>query len=436
MPQAPLSFLSTAAGTWTLAFVLVLCASLCWHTWLLLRQIRHVARHRHAVPDAFASRVDLTAHQKAADYTIARARLGLLHGAWDSAILVGWTLLGGLSALHQLTVVNIDAGLAQQLTLLVAFALIGSALDLPWSWYQTFRLEQRFGFNTSTLSLWLSDLVKSALLGALIGLPLAALVLWLMAATGTHWWLWAWGAWATFNLLALLIYPLWIAPLFNRFTPLADEALRERLQTLLQRCGFAAKGLFVMDGSRRSAHGNAYFTGFGASRRVVLFDTLLTKLSPAQIEAVLAHELGHFHHRHVVQRIVLLMALSLLGFAVLGWVGNQAWFYQGLGVDVGGLPGNAALTLLLFGLVLPVFTPWLTPIFAQWSRRHEFQADAYAASVTRAEDLASALLQLYQDNASTLTPDPLYMRVTYSHPAATERLQHLQTLSTPLSTAA
>ena len=391
--------------------------------------------YRNAVPTAFAQRITLQAHQKAADYTITKARFSLLEMALGAAVLVGWTVLGGLDLLNQWLLGLLGAGMAQQLALLVAFVLISSLIDLPSTLYQTFVIEQRFGFNQMTLRLWLGDLLKSALVGALIGLPIAALMLWLMGAAGALWWLWAWAVWMGFNLLLMVVYPTFIAPLFNKFQPLEDESLKARVTALMQRCGFAAKGLFVMDGSRRSAHANAYFTGFGAAKRVVFYDTLLRQLSPGEVEAVLAHELGHFKHRHIVRRMVLLFALSLAGFALLGWLMLQPWFYSGLGVRpslsllVSYMPGtpNDALALILFLLVVPVFTVFLGPLFAGLSRRDEFQADAYAAAQADGADLASALLKLYQDNAATLTPDPLYVRFYYSHPPANERLARLPT---------
>ncbi len=424
--------------TLTLAFVAALVAGLLLKLWLQSRQIRHVAGHRNAVPTAFAQRITLAAHQKAADYTIAKARLGLLEMALSAAVLLGWTLLGGLEALHQTLLIWLGGGMVQQLALLAAFVLINGAIDLPLTLYQTFVLEQRFGFNQMTPRLWLADLLKSLLLGALIGLPIAAAILWLMAASGALWWLWAWALWMGFNLLFMVVYPLFIAPLFNRFEPLADETLKTRVTALMQRCGFAAKGLFVMDGSRRSAHANAYFTGFGAGKRVVFYDTLLKQLSGAEVEAVLAHELGHFHHRHIVQRMVMVFALSLAGFALLGWLSGQPWFYAGLGVRpslgllMPGAPAapHDAVALVLFMLAVPVFTVFLSPWFAQLSRRHEFQADAYAMAQTNGADLASALLKLYEDNASTLTPDPVYVQFHYSHPPASERLARMPTPTT------
>jgi STE24 endopeptidase len=412
----------------SLVFAVALLLSLAIKYWLASRQMRHVAQHRDNVPAAFAANVSLAAHQKAADYTLAKGRFGLLTTAFASAVLLGWTLLGGLDVLNG--VVH-DAfhdrfgGMVYQLALVAAFALIGGALELPFELYSTFRIEQRFGFNRMTWQLYLADMVKGLLVGTVVGLPIVALILWLMGAAGGLWWLWAWGVWMGFNLLMLVLYPTVIAPLFNKFVPLADESLRARVQALMARCGFAAKGLFVMDGSKRSAHANAYFTGFGAAKRVVFFDTLLSKLTPGEVEAVLAHELGHFKHRHVIKRIVAMFALSLAAFALLGWLDRQPWFYEGLGVrPVLGAP-NDALALLLFLMVSPVFGFFVSPLFAQLSRRHEFQADAYACRQASGADLAAALLKLHEDNAATLTPDPIYVRFYYSHPPATERLAAL-----------
>jgi STE24 endopeptidase len=393
--------------------------------WLATRQVRHVARHRDAVPAPFAGTVSLAAHQKAADYTVAKGRVGLLETAFGAAVLLAWTLLGGLDALNQALVHWLGTGMIQQLALLACFAVIGGLLDLPFSLYQTFVVEERFGFNKITWKLWLADLAKATLLGAAIGLPIAALILWLMGAAGPWWWLWAWGVWMGFNLLLLVIYPTFIAPLFNKFQPLEDETLKARVTALMQRCGFAAKGLFVMDGSKRSAHGNAYFTGFGAAKRVVFYDTLLAKLSPPEVDAVLAHELGHFKHRHIVKRVVVLFALSLVGFALLGWLATRVWFYTGLGVRPNAQGPNDALALLLFVLAVPVFTYFISPLMAQFSRRHEFEADAFAATQTSGQDLGNALLKLYEDNAATLTPDPVFVKFYYSHPPASERLARL-----------
>jgi STE24 endopeptidase len=416
------------AMLWTLIFAAALLASLLVRFWLATRQMRHVAAHRGAVPTAFAGTVDLAAHQRAADYTLAKGRLGLVSTAFEAAVLLGWTLLGGLDALNGALRDALQprfGDMAYQLALLGAFAAIGGLLELPLSLYATFGLEQRFGFNRTTWRLYLADMLKGALVALAIGTPLAALLLWLMHAAGSLWWLWAWGAWMAFNLLILVLYPTVIAPLFNRFEPLADESLKARVQTLMARCGFAAKGLFVMDGSRRSAHANAYFTGFGAAKRVVFFDTLLARLSPGEVEAVLAHELGHFKHRHVLKRIAAMFVLSLAGFALLGWLASRPWFYAGLGVQPSLQASNDALALLLFLLAAPSFAFFVSPLFAQLSRRHEFEADAYACRQASGGDLAAALLKLHEDNAATLTPDPLYVRFYYSHPPAPERLAAL-----------
>ena len=434
----PISDAFSPSSALTIAFAAAICAGLLLKFWLTSRQIRHVAQNRSSVPDAFAARISLAAHQKAADYTITKARLSLLEMALGAAVLMGWTLLGGLDALNQALLGALGGGMVQQLALLGAFVVISAAVDLPVTLYQTFVIEQRFGFNKMTLALWLADLAKSTLVGTLIGLPIAALILWLMGAAGPSWWLWAWGLWMAFNLLLMVIYPTFIAPLFNKFQPLEDESIKTRVTALMQRCGFAAKGLFVMDGSRRSAHANAYFTGFGAAKRVVFYDTLLRQLSPGEVEAVLAHELGHFKHRHILKRVASLFALSLAGFALLGWLSTQVWFYTGLGVrpyisldlSVPPVP-NDALALLLFLLAVPVFTLFIAPVFAGLSRRHEFEADAYAVAQTNGADLSTALLKLYEDNASTLTPDPVYVKFYYSHPPATERLARMPSSAQP-----
>jgi len=409
----------------TLAFAAALLAGLGVRFWLATRQIRYVAGHRAAVPPAFAQKVTLPAHQKAADYTIAKARFGMVEIAFAAVVLLGWTLLGGLHALNQVLLGWLGPGMTQQLALLAAFAAISGAIDLPFSLYQTFVIEQRFGFNKMTLKLWLADLAKGIVLGAAIGLPIAWVILWLMGAAGPGWWLWAWAVWMGFNLLLLVVYPTFIAPLFNKFKPLEDETLKARVTELMRRCGFAAKGLFVMDGSKRSAHANAYFTGFGAAKRVVFYDTLLAKLSPGEVDAVLAHELGHFKYRHITKRIVLMFALSLAGFALLGWLATRLWFYTGLGVQPNLDGPNDALALLLFMLAVPVFSFFISPLMARFSRKHEFEADAFAASQTSGADLGTALLKLYEDNASTLTPDPVYVKFYYSHPPASERLARL-----------
>ncbi len=410
----------------TLTLAAALLAHVLLRLWLNARQVRHVAAHRGAVPEAYAQRMALADHQKAADYTLAKARLAQWDILLDAVVLLGWTLLGGLDALNQWLLGFMAPGLAQQLALVLGFVLIGGAIGLPLSLAQTFGIEQRFGFNKMTPALWLSDLAKGLALGAVLGLPLLALVLWLMDAGGALWWLWAWGALVLWQLLIMAIAPNVIMPLFNKFTPLEDEALKARVQALMQRAGFRAKGFFVMDGSRRSAHSNAFFVGFGASKRVVFFDTLLQQLSPAEMEAVLAHELGHFKHRHILKMMGVSFATSLAGLALLGWLAQQAWFYTGLGVLPNMDSSNSALALVLFMLVVPVFSFFVAPLSSWRSRVQEFEADAYANAQTPAADLASALLKLYQDNASTLTPDPLFVKFYYSHPPASERLARMR----------
>jgi STE24 endopeptidase len=409
----------------SLAFALALLLSLAVKMWLNSRQVRHVAGHRAQVPPSFAATVPLEAHQKAADYTVVRSRFGLMNLVFSSAVLVAWTLLGGLDALngwvYDATFYRFGS-MGYQLALLLAFVLIGALLDLPWELYDTFHIEQRFGFNRMTWKMYVNDALKGAVVGVVIGLPIAALILWLMGAAGSYWWLWAWGSWMGFNLLILVLYPTVIAPLFNKFEPLPDEALKSRVEALMARCGFAAKGLFVMDGSRRSAHGNAYFTGFGPAKRVVFFDTLLARLNGPEVEAVLAHELGHFKHKHVLKRMLTMFAISLAGFALLGWLASQPGFYLAFAVQPNMAAPNDALALLLFMMVLPVFGFFFTPLSSLMSRRDEFQADAYACTHANGADLASALLKLHEDNAGTLTPDPVFARFYYSHPPATERL--------------
>ncbi|TAH44883.1 MAG: M48 family peptidase [Betaproteobacteria bacterium] len=410
----------------TYLFVAMLLASVAVKTTLMQRQIRHVAARREKVPDAFAGAISLHAHQRAADYTRARMRLAIVATVVGALLALALTLGGGLQALHSAWSRWLDAGgLAHGVALLATLSVIGWVVDLPAVLYRTFVIEKRFGFNRMTPGLFAADALKEAALGVVIGLPLIALVLWLMQAMGELWWLWVWAFWLTFNVLVMLIWPTFIAPLFNKFTPLADQALKTRVEALLARCGFKSKGLFVMDGSRRSAHGNAYFTGFGAAKRIVFFDTLLDKLSPEEVEAVLAHELGHFRHRHILKRMALLAPTTLALLALLGWLMQQPWFFAGLGASA----TDTATALALFFVVLPAFTFMLSPIASHWSRVHEYEADAYAAQQTRAADLVAALVKLYRDNASTLTPDPLYSRFFDSHPPAALRVARLQALA-------
>jgi STE24 endopeptidase len=411
--------------TMTLTLAALLVANLLTKLWLNSRQVRHVAQHRAQVPAAFSTTIALDAHQKAADYTVAKARVNLVDLALDATTLIGWTLLGGLDALNQLTLLWLGEGMTQQIALVVGFSLIGGLFGLPLSLYQTFGIEQRFGFNHTTPKLWVSDMLKGLLVGLVLGLPILWLVLWLMQAGGTLWWFYTWAALVAYQLFVMWIAPNVIMPLFNKFTPLEDATLKERVTALMTRSGFTAKGFFVMDGSRRSAHSNAFFTGFGAAKRVVFFDTLLAKLNGDEMEAVLAHELGHFKHRHILKMMATSFATSLLGLALLGWISQQVWFYTGLGVMPNLDGNNSALALLLFLLVLPLFTFFVSPLSARRSRQFEFEADAYAVANSDGKALASALLKLYQDNASTLTPDPWYVAFYYSHPPASQRLARM-----------
>lgn len=411
------------SSSFTALFLFALGAGLLTRLWLAQRQIRHVAGHRAAVPAAFAASIALDAHQKAADYTVARVKLGIVDLLISTALLLGLTIGGGLQALFALSAAVFTPGTLQHSVAFIAVvASVSWLVDLPLTVYRSFGLEARFGFNRLTPALFVADTLKGIVLATVIGLPLIAFVLWLMAAMGSLWWLYVWAFWLGFNLLVLLVYPTFIAPLFNKFQPLEDGPLKARIEGLMERCGFRLSGLFVMDGSKRSAHGNAYFTGFGAAKRIVFFDTLLEKLAPTEVEAVLAHELGHYHHHHLWKRLAVIGAGSLVFFGLLGHLAGQDWFFNGLGMQENG----TAPTLVLFALVLPIFTFPLTPLMSMWSRRHEFQADAYAASQAPATELVSALVKLYRDNASTLTPDPLYSSVYDSHPPAAIRIARLQ----------
>lgn len=404
-------------------FLVALLLTLALRLWLGQRQAAHVTEHRNEVPEQFAGRIALAAHQKAADYTLAKLHIGRIGLAVETALLLGLSFGGGLQALHDFWVSRLE-GPAYGLALIFSVMLLSALVDLPLALYRQFVLEARFGFNRMTLRLFLLDLLKQGALGAAIGAPVVLAVLWLMGAMGSLWWLYVWLFWCGFNLLMLFIYPTWIAPLFNKFAPLDDAPLKARIEALLARCGFASSGLFVMDGSRRSSHGNAYFTGFGKSKRIVFFDTLLGRLQPAEVEAVLAHELGHFRHRHIIKRIVLLFAMSLGFLAALGQLLDAEWFYAGLGVSPAAQ--GTAMALILFFLVVPVFTFLFTPLMSTLSRSHEFEADRYAATHASAGDLVHALVKLYEDNAATLTPDPLHSLFYDSHPPAALRIARLQ----------
>jgi STE24 endopeptidase len=390
--------------------------------WLSLRQGRYVASHKNSVPKAFADDVSLEAHQKAAEYTQAKGKFNRFGSVFSALVLLAWTLAGGLNLLFDGWQ---STGLSETVTsiaFILSFFVIGSLIELPVDWYKTFVLEQKFGFNNNTPALFFSDLGKQLLLVVLIGAPLVWAALWLMGSTGDYWWLYLWAAWIGFTVLMMWAYPAFIAPLFNEFKPLEDQQLKARVEDLLSRCGFKSQGIFVMDGSRRSGHGNAYFTGLGSNKRIVFFDTLLETLDEDQIEAVLAHELGHFKRKHVIKNMFVMAFLSLIGLAILGWASAESWFYLGLGVS----SESNALALVLFMLVIPVFSFFLHPVMTAMSRKYEYEADDYAASVSSGEHLIQALVALYQENASTLTPDPLVSAVYDSHPPATLRVAHLQ----------
>ncbi len=409
----------------TVLFVIAVVAMVGTKLWLASRQTRFVAAHRDQVPPQFSTTIPLPAHQRAADYTVERTRLTMVEIVVSAAVLIGLTLLGGVQSLDLGITGWLGRGYGGQIALVAAVVAITSVIDLPFDYYRQFVVEDRFGFNRMSRRIFFVDRIKGALLGAAFGLPLLFVVLWLMNQAGSLWWLWTWIVWVAFQMLVLVLYPTFIAPLFNKFEPLKDEALKSRIEALMKRCGFAAKGLFVMDGSRRSAHGNAYFTGFGAAKRIVFFDTLLARLSGNEIEAVLAHELGHFKRRHVIKRMAVTFAISLAMLALLGWLSQRVWFYEGLGVRPSLTGGNSGLALVLFFLAVPVFLFFVTPLGSLSSRKHEFEADAFAATQTDAQDLVNALVKLYEDNASTLTPDPLYTAFYYSHPPASQRIDRL-----------
>jgi STE24 endopeptidase len=412
----------------TLLFLVAVLTRLGICLWLAMRHIRHIRAHRDHVPDNFSTRISLDAHQKAADYTCEKTRLRYVSVLMETILLLALTLGGGLDALYNFWSRWLDNPVTQGIALTVSTVILMGIMELPFSYYRTFTIEQKFGFNKMTLPMFLTDLIKHGMLAFLLGVPLLAGVLWIMQTMGANWWLYAWLGWVIFNLLVLAVYPAWIAPLFNTFTPLEDLLLRARIEQLLQKCGFQSDGLFVMDGSRRSNHGNAYFTGFGKTRRIVFFDTLLSRLEGPEIEAVLAHELGHFKRRHVIKRIVWSFTVSLALLWILGYLMQQPWFYQGLGVSVTAVPAPA-VALLLFFMVMPAFTWLFQPFSSLYSRKHEFEADEYAASHTSANDLILALVKLYQDNAATLTPDPLHSAFYDSHPPAAIRIARLQNLA-------
>ncbi|TNF97920.1 MAG: M48 family peptidase [Gammaproteobacteria bacterium] len=391
--------------------------------WLAGRQVKFVRGHRGAVPDAFADKIPLDAHQKAADYTIAKVHFGFATALFSAALLIIWTFGGGLDLLdngwRQAGQGNILTGTL----VLLSFALISSFLELPLSIYSTFVLEEKFGFNKMTPGLFVKDMIKGIALTLLIGTPLIMLVLWLMEQSGSLWWLYVWLVWMGFSLLMMWAWPRYIAPLFNKFEPLEDNTLKDRITSLLEKCGFSSNGIFIMDGSKRSGHGNAYFTGMGNNKRIVFFDTLIKSLEPNEVEAVLAHELGHFRYHHIKKGIALMATMSLLGLAILGWLLDKPEFYAGLGVS----KPSTYVGLLLFMLIMPVFTFFISPLFSAFSRKHEFEADEYASKQSDAGALISALVKMYEENASTLTPDPVHSAFYDSHPPAPVRISNLLT---------
>jgi STE24 endopeptidase len=409
------------ADTFRELFLILLGVTLVTQLWLATRHIRYVARHRRTVPRAFQRQVPLKSHRKAADYTIARTRFGRLDNILGAALLLFWTVGGGLDGMDQLARSYHWGDIVTGTVFMLGTFLVMGLLDLPGSIYATFVIEQRFGFNKTSAATFLADLVRTTLLLLGFGAPLILAVLWLMQETGAYWWFHVWLLWTAFSLFMVWVYPTVIAPLFNRFQPLKPGAMRERIQRLLKRTGFKSRGIYVIDSSRRTAHGNAYFTGFGRSKRIVFFDSLLASLRVREVEAVLAHELGHFKRRHVVKRMLMMMVMSLTGLALLGWLIDKSWFYSGLGIH----QASTHTALMLFILAGPVFTYFLHPLYARSSRTHEYEADAFAVEQTGARALVSALVKLYRDNASTLTPDPLHSAFYDSHPPAPLRIARL-----------
>jgi len=396
--------------------------SLAVQWYLLLRHVNHVRQNRATVPVAFSDKIPLAAHQLAADYTCAKVWTGMIESVISTSLLLLWTLGGVLQYLDGYWRVLQLSGIWTGVLFMLSVMMISMIIDIPMSLYRTFTLEQRFGFNKTTPRIFITDLLKTIFIMLLIGVPMISLVLWIMAHAGTLWWLYVWLAWFLFSLFMMWAYPAFIAPLFNKFRPLEDLDLKTRVEALLSRNGFTSQGIFVMDGSTRSSHGNAYFTGLGANKRIVFFDTLMDDLSHAEIEAVLAHELGHFKRNHIKKRIALTGALSLAGLAVLGWLIKMPWFYHGLGVST----ASNYMAITLFVMATPVFTFIAQPLFAYLSRRHEFEADEFAAAQARRDDLVHALVKLYKENANTLTPDPLYSAFYDSHPPASIRIAHLE----------
>jgi STE24 endopeptidase len=411
------------AITFSLIFTAFVVAALAWRTWLAIRQSRHVARHRESVPADFVDVIPLESHRKAADYTLEKQRLGIIETWWaDGAVLLALTLGGGVAAVDALSEGFFGNGYARGLATVFGVMLLSTLATLPFDAWRTFGIEARHGFNRMTPRLFVLDLLKAMVLGAALGMPLLLLIFWFVETTGAYWWVYTWLAWIAFTMLLVTIFPRWIAPLFNRFTPLEEGELRSRIEALIARCGFRADGLFVMDGSKRSSHGNAYFTGFGTHKRIVFFDTLMERLTPAEIEAVLAHELGHFARGHIPRLLMVRFALALLLLGILGWLFQEPAFYEALHLT----SPHIGAALAGFALIIPVFTFPFQPLASLMARRQEFEADAFAATHASAADLVSALAKLYRDNAATLTPDPLHSLVYDSHPPAALRIDHLK----------
>jgi STE24 endopeptidase len=410
----------------TMIFLSFLAASVLVRLWLTQRQISHIRAHHDSVPAAFADRISLQDHQRAADYSCSKLRVGRVMLAWETLWLLLWTLGGGINLIDQWWGGLDYSPLLAGIGVILSLTLLSSLLDLPFSLYLTFVIEERFGFNKTTLATWLVDLIKTAALVLILGVPLLAAILWLMNQAGVYWWIYAWLLWMGFSLTMIWAYPAFIAPLFNKFSLLDNASLRARIEDLLNRCGFRSQGVFVVDGSRRSSHGNAYFTGFGKNKRIVFYDTLLESLSEDEVEAVLAHELGHYKRKHINKSLLLSSVISFAGFAILAWLMRSDWFYSSLGVET---PSTHA-ALLLFMLVMPVFSYFISPLFSAMSRKHEFEADEFAHSNSDYRALISALVSLYRDNASTLTPDPLHSMFYDSHPPASIRISHLESIAT------
>ena len=405
----------------TLLFLAMLAISTLMRLYLSHRQIAHIKAHRNQVPAAFDGDISLPEHQKAADYSIAKVRFGRLPLIYDVMLLLMWTLGGGLDLLDQFVRHYALNPITTGIIVMLSYTLLSALLDLPFSIYNTFILEEKFGFNRTTIKTFIMDMIKGAVLGLIIGVPLLYIILWLMQQAGNAWWLYVWLVISAFSLFMMWVYPTWIAPVFNKFEPLEEGETLRRITSLLTRCGFNSKGVFVIDGSKRSSHGNAYFSGFGKNKRIVFFDTLLNQLSDDELEAVLAHELGHFRKKHIIKGLLITFATTLIGLAILAWLMKTPWLYSGLGVT----HPSTYMALLLFTLITPVFTFVLQPLFSLFSRKNEFEADAFAAQQTDAKFLISALVGMYRENASTLTPDPMYSAFYDSHPPAPVRIAHL-----------